>query len=111
MSDKTPLLSPQAQQTRQRQDEQIGRVQSQIQDTQRVMGENIHLAIQRGQNLNELDDKAVMLEHESTRFKEKSSAVRRNMCAQYYRQLAILIIAVLAIVGFIAFMIWINKKK
>lgn len=107
-SAKTPLLT--GNQPRARQDEQIERVQSQIQDTQRVMQDNIHLAIQRGQDFNDLDGKSVMLENESMRFKEKSSAVKRNMCVQYYRQIAIIILIAIGIIGFISLMIYLGKK-
>jgi hypothetical protein len=92
-------------------DEKITRVKGQINDTQRVMQDNIHHAIQRGQNLNELDDKTLMLENQSIRFKERSTQVKRNMCFNRYRQIAIVVLAVLALVGVIALIIYLSTKK
>jgi TolA-binding protein len=58
---KTPLLNNNSRNAQQ-QDEQIRKVQGQISDTQTVMQQNIHHAIQRGQNLDEINDKSIMLE-------------------------------------------------
>eukprot|EP00461_Guttulinopsis_vulgaris_P003693 UN03694 len=94
---RTPLLNNGAPQ-RQQQDPKIAQVQGQVRDAQMIMQDNIHMAIKRGENINDLDDKSVLLENESARFKEKSSAVRRNMCLQYYKQIAIFVAIIIAII-------------
>ena len=105
-SQKTPLL-----QNNNREDEKIKHVQKQIQDNQQLMQQNIHQAIQRGQDLNELDDKSLMLENESVRFKERSTAVKKNMCFNRYRQMALIILVVIGIIAFISLMIYLAVKK
>jgi hypothetical protein len=75
------------------------------------MQQNIHHAIQRGQNLDEINDKSIMLENESVRFKDRSSQVRKNMCFNRYRQMAIIILVAIGIIGFISLMIYLAVKK
>lgn len=111
MSAKTPLLANGQQQRQNQEDEKIKRVQGQIHDTQKVVQDNIHHAIQRGQQLNDLDDKSIQLENESVRFKERSKAVKKNMCFNRYRQMAILILVGLGVVALISLLIYFAARK
>lgn len=70
-------------------DHRLNQAKTQVQSATRLVSQNIDLSIERGQNLNALDDKSILLEEESERFKHSSVRVRRNACLGRYRVMII----------------------
>jgi len=105
-STKTPLVGK-GQQYRSP-NESIDRVKYQVEQVKDVMRENIDKAIERGENIDALDDKSQQLEADSRIFKYKSGQVRRRFCVSYYRTIFLIVIIVAAVLGLI---IWAATKS
>lgn len=61
-----------------------------------VARENIDKALARGEKLEDMEDKAAVLESQSHEFAKRSGQLKRKFCFQYYR-LTFLILLVVAI--------------
>lgn len=84
--------------------EKLLKVNAQVSEVKSIMLENIEKAIERGQNLTTLNDKAEDLRDSAQEFKKKGTQIRRKM---WYQNMKIKLV-VLAIVLFLVLIIWLS---
>lgn len=70
-----------------------------VDDLKDVMHKNIEIVIDRGQKIDDLEQKAVDLEHGASKFKDNSSALKSKMRWQYWRNVALIVLVVLILLG------------
>eukprot|EP00486_Rosalina_sp_Unknown_P015515 CAMPEP_0201594516 /NCGR_PEP_ID=MMETSP0190_2-20130828/191809_1 /ASSEMBLY_ACC=CAM_ASM_000263 /TAXON_ID=37353 /ORGANISM="Rosalina sp." /LENGTH=92 /DNA_ID=CAMNT_0048054159 /DNA_START=571 /DNA_END=849 /DNA_ORIENTATION=- len=80
--------------------DKIQEVQDEIDKTKETVQQGIALAIDRGDKLEDLDDKAQNLSNEASIFNKRAKATRRHFCLQQWKMIALIafIIIVLIIV-------------
>jgi len=84
--------------------DKIAETQKRVDETVEIMKQNMTLAIQRGEDLEVVEDKSKELELNSHRFKLKSSALKKMMCCRNAKTtlvivLIIIIVLIILIVG------------
>jgi hypothetical protein len=76
-----------------------------------TMHKNIEVVIERGQKLEDLEEKAIDLELGATKFKDGSEALKKKMRWQYWRNVALIVLVVLALLGILIGIIYVSTKK
>jgi len=72
--------------------DKLSQVQRQADDVTNVMRQNIEKTMQRGDQLDELDDKSVRLEESAQRFQKSAVKVNRMFCLRSWRNMAIIVV-------------------
>jgi hypothetical protein len=80
-------------------------VQNQAHAVQLAMIDNINKTLARGEQIENLDDKARMLEERASIFNKDAKALRRKMCMKNARNGFIIFIILALIIGFIVLII------
>lgn len=80
--------------------DKIGQVKDRLDDTKKIMVENIERILDRGEHIELLVSKTDKLSESSFRFKQSSRNLRYAMCMKYIWLWIVLIVIVLAIVVF-----------
>ena len=75
----------------------IDAIQAELDKAKGVMKQNIDKTINRGQQLDQLGDKADTLSNRATTFQTQARNARRQMCFNNYRNLAIVAIVLIVI--------------
>lgn len=91
--------------------EKIKLVQKEIDDTKNVMFSNIDKIIQRGDRLEDIQDRTDQLVNNSSKFKKASQRLKRSMCVKNYKMAALITIIVMIILVFFILIIVANAKK
>jgi len=78
--------------------DKLAKTQQQVSEVKDTMHTVIGKAIGRGDQLDELDDKAIRLQASADRFKQQSTQLKWQMCCQSWRNGAILFILVVAVI-------------
>ena len=87
------------------QDDKIKQVLNEIDKTKESVNKGIIMAIDRGDKLEDLDEKASMLHDNAEQFKKNSRRVRRHFCIQKWKMIAFItfiIIILIAIIWLVA---------
>jgi len=71
-------------------EDKLNKVQQQAEDVTNIMRQNIEKTMQRGQQLDELDDKSLRLEESASRFQKNANKVHWLYRCRNYRNLAII---------------------
>lgn len=85
-------------------------VQLQVKEIQTVMHNNIEKAIQRGDSLDVMNDKAVLLHEDAKLFNKNSNQLSSKMCWDAWKMRILLILILLAIIGIIIGVIYAAKN-
>jgi hypothetical protein len=91
-------------------DKKLKEVQLQVKEIQSVMQNNIELAIQRGDNLDEMNTRAVLLHEDAKIFSKKSSNLSSQMCWSKYKLYIIIFLIISIIIAFILIVIYSMKN-
>lgn len=83
--------------------EKINNLRKDLDETQRIMKENVQKTVERGVRLEELEDITKDLEANSRSFKKQSKQLRLKMCWQDYKMTIIISLIVLVV---LAFFLW-----
>ena len=75
------------------------------------MNKNIDAVIDRGQKLEDIEEKAIDLELGATKFKDGSEALKRKMRWRYWRNVALIVLVILALLGIFIGIIYASTKK
>jgi len=81
----------------QAQPDRLTQVTYQVDQVRGIMQQNIEKTIERGANLEELDEKSAMLEQRSVTFSKNSRSLKNQMKWRYYRNI-LLILLILAVI-------------
>lgn len=79
----------------------IEQVRDQIRQTQQQMFDNVQLAIKRDDELNQLGDRAQILETNANTFRLSSKTLKNKLCCANAKMTIILILVVLALIAII----------
>ena len=72
---------------------------------------SVELSLERGERLENMEEKAENLENHASQFSKNSTKVKRMFCAQYVK-LSILIFVILAVIALIiGLSVWSKNKK
>lgn len=83
----------------------LDEVQYKLDKAKDQMRENITTALDRGDRLNDLDNKALNLADDANAFNRQAKAVKNRMCYQNYRNMAILF-CVVVVIGVILYFVF-----
>mmetsp|Transcript_70081 Transcript_70081/g.111463 ORF Transcript_70081/g.111463 Transcript_70081/m.111463 type:complete len:101 (+) Transcript_70081:95-397(+) len=78
--------------------DKIAEVQAEIDKTKDTVQKGIELAIDRGDKLDDLDDKAQNLSNEASIFNKRAKATRRHFCLQHWKMIALITFIVLILI-------------
>ena len=90
--------------------DKLNKIKGQLAEAKGVMQKNVEIVIHRGEDIDRLSVKAEDLTHEADRFKDRGGALNRKMRCAYYRKVALIVLVLLLIAGFIAFIAWVASK-
>lgn len=90
--------------------EKLEKIQNEVNQIGVIMHKNIDLAIQRKENLDDLNEKTEDLERSAARFADRSRKLRLKICIQNYKKNIIIFLFVLAIIIFIVCSIYFGSK-
>ena len=85
-------------------DDKVKIVLQEIDKTKQSVEQGISRAIDRGDNLEELDEKAAMLTDDARQFNRKSRSVRRHFCLEQWK----IILFIILIIGIIVLVLWLS---
>lgn len=84
----------------------VQQTQAQIEQLTGIMRENIGKVLQREEKLNELDDRAEALVHETSDFKKNATKIKRKM---WYRNMKMkIILGTIAVIFVILLLYWVG---
>lgn len=72
-------------------------INREIKEVQAIMHNNIKKVLERDQNIHDLEDQSIILEHNAGKFKYKAKALKRKLWCEDKKKLCILLIAIMAI--------------
>ncbi|CAH9117807.1 unnamed protein product [Cuscuta epithymum] len=84
--------------------EKLLKVKAQVSEVKSIMLENIDKAIERGENLTTLTNKAEDLQNSAKQFKKQGTEIRRKM---WYQNMKVKLV-VLGILVFLVLVIWLS---
>ena len=87
----------------------IKAVQQKTREVSDIVRQNVDQLIANGQRLEDVEQKSLELEEESLRMRKISTKVSRTMCCQKYRNQCLLVTLILAIIGIIILIVFLNK--
>jgi len=90
-------------------DDRIRRVQRQADEITDITRKNIQMSLDRGERLEDMEDKASVLETQGRQFHTNAVKLRRKFCMQSWR-LTFLILILLAVIAVILYFIIDSKK-
>mmetsp|Transcript_6158 Transcript_6158/g.9768 ORF Transcript_6158/g.9768 Transcript_6158/m.9768 type:complete len:118 (+) Transcript_6158:87-440(+) len=88
-------------------DDKLEEIQSEIQKSQIVVQDTINKAIDRGDNLLDLEDKANSIKNNADVFRRNARSVQRAMCFQNIK-MNLILLAVLVVVALIVYFAFIH---
>jgi len=83
--------------------DKFGRLNEQVGGLKDTLRDNIHLAINRGDTLEDLEDRSVQLEDNSRSFASQSTRVKRMMWLRSWKFWLLIVIAIIIIAVIIYF--------
>jgi hypothetical protein len=81
--------------------DKLHEIQLHLNETKAVMKDNIELVIARGENITSLQDKAEQLKDDAGTYHLKAKELRKAMCRKNAKNIGIIILVVLFIIGLI----------
>lgn len=90
--------------------EKTREIQEKVTKATKTMEENVQLASQRGESLNELQDKSQAVATSSKQFSKNANIVKKNLWWKNMKFTLILIFVILCILGGIALLIYFQTK-
>merc|ERR1719362_930937 len=91
--------------------DKIQEVQDEIDKTKDTVQQGIALAIDRGDKLDELDDKAQNLQNEAAIFNKRAKDTRRHFCLQQWKMIALIAFIVIVLIVVIWLIVRGGKKN
>jgi len=91
--------------------DKMAEVQDEIDKTKKTVEQGIQLAIDRGDKLEELDDKASNLTNEANMFNRKAKQVNRHFCLQKWKMYALIAFIFILVILIIVLVVTRRKKK
>jgi hypothetical protein len=85
--------------------DKLANTQAKVEEVKLAMQDNISTALERGEKLDALEDKAEDLEHHSTQFKKGSTRVHRMMRCRNYKATCVICTLVLVVIAIIIIII------
>jgi len=79
-------------------EDKLNRVQRQADEVTQVMRQNIEKTMQRGEQLDELDDKSLRLEESASRFQQNANKVHWMFRCRSWRNMAIIFVLVAVVI-------------
>lgn len=80
-------------------DEKLEKIQSNIKDVTIIMRDNIDKVLERGQKIEDLDERAQSLDHHAVKFRDTSWKLRKKMCIDNAKKNILIVIFVLLVIG------------
>ena len=90
--------------------DKITKIRQNIDEVNNIMLLNIDKVLQRGEKIEVLLEKAGDMEEKARVFRKNAAGVRKEYCCQYYRNKIIVGLLILAAIGAVVFVIYINVK-
>mmetsp|Transcript_13600 Transcript_13600/g.20527 ORF Transcript_13600/g.20527 Transcript_13600/m.20527 type:complete len:96 (+) Transcript_13600:139-426(+) len=78
--------------------DKMAEVQAEIDKTKDTVQKGIELAIDRGDKLEDLDDKAQGLSNEASIFNKRAKQTRRHFCLQKWKMIALIVFIVIILI-------------
>ncbi len=78
--------------------DKINEVQAEIDKTKDTVQKGIEIAIERGDKLDDLDDKAQMLSNEASMFNKRAKKTRRHFCLQKWKMIALIAFIIIILI-------------
>lgn len=90
-------------------DEKIIEIKSQIDKTKTIMMENVERVIERGENLDSLQTKSEKLQEDALDFRNKSKSLKEKMCMREYKIKFMILLLILVVIGVLIGIIYATK--
>jgi predicted nucleic acid-binding Zn-ribbon protein len=113
MSDKQPLVEKNngSSSYTQNKDPKIQEIQQNIKQVQGIMEDNIKKTLDRGDKMQDLEDKSRRLEEDSKGFNDGAKRLHRQLWWKNKKMTMIIILVILAIIGILALVIYLSVRK
>ncbi|KAJ3429625.1 vamp (vesicle associated membrane protein) [Anaeramoeba flamelloides] len=79
-------------------EDRLTKVQKEVDEVKNIMGENIDKVIDRGEKLENLEERSTQLNENSYQFKKGATKLKRNMCMQNLKLTLIIAMIVIIII-------------
>ena len=86
--------------------DKIIRVKNEIDETTQIMKKNIDATIERGEKLEDLEDRTNQLVNHSSSFRIKAKYLKRTMCFRHFRLIGLIILIILILAVLITLAIY-----
>jgi hypothetical protein len=90
--------------------EKLEEIKVNIEIIKDTMHQNIDKIIERGENLEALEDKAEQLKYDANMFNKKAKKLRYKICIQNIKKNAVIILIISCIIGVIIYLIYSAAK-
>lgn len=88
----------------------LNTINTRLNETSDILKQNIDIAIQRGEKLEDLQDKSYQLENEAVKFKKLSRNLKCKFCKEHLKTMSVISFIVILIILIVTAIICANGK-
>lgn len=88
----------------------LNTINTRLNETSDILKQNIDIAIQRGEKLEDLQDKSYQLENEAVRFKKSAKNLKCKFCKEHLKTIGVIAFIVILIILILTAIVCANGK-